>query len=94
VEPNADNVPVTGHLTFLGESSEALAGKEADLLAPLTKCRPYYVPAAISATVGKKCTIIAKVDQETYDADPRIVFLTVSKAQLITNTVPQIFYRH
>jgi hypothetical protein len=93
VEPNADNVPVTGHLTFLGESSEALAGKEADL-APLTKCRPNYVPAAISATVGKKCTIIAKVDQETYDADPRIVFLTVSKAQLITNTVPQIFYRH
>jgi hypothetical protein len=72
---------------LLGESGEALIGREADLLAPLTKGRHNYVPAAITAMVGKQCTVIAKVDQETYATDRGIVFLTVSKAQLITDSV-------
>jgi hypothetical protein len=74
-------------LTFLGQSGEDLIGREADLLAPLTKGRHNYVPADITAMVGKQCTVIAKVDQETYATDRGIVFLTVSKAQLITDSV-------
>lgn len=88
MEPNADNMPVTGHFTFLGESGTVLTGRDAALLAALTRGRPNFVPAAISATVGKKCTVIAEVDQETYDADPGVVFLTVSKAQLINDPAP------
>ncbi|KAK1595648.1 hypothetical protein QYE76_017282 [Lolium multiflorum] len=87
VEPNAEDLPITGRLTFFGNCADALTGKEADLLAPLTKGRPNYVPPAIIAAVGKKCTITAEVDQETYDANSGIVFLTVSKAQLLTDSV-------
>jgi hypothetical protein len=86
MEPNTDNVAVAGHLIFLGESSETLRGKEVDLRAPPTIGQPNYVPAAITTTVGKNCTVIAEVDRETYNADPGIVFLTISKAQLITDS--------
>jgi hypothetical protein len=89
-EPNAENLPVTGHLTFLGTCTEAFTGKKADLLAPLTKGRPNYVHPAITAAIGKKCTVTAEVDQETYDADPGTVFLTASKAQLITDSLPPV----
>jgi hypothetical protein len=86
MEPNTDNVAVTGHLTFLGKGGESLKGKEVDLRAPLTKGQPNYVPTAITTTVGKNCTVIAEVDKETYNADHGIMFLTTSKAQLITNS--------
>ncbi|KAK1650859.1 hypothetical protein QYE76_068664 [Lolium multiflorum] len=80
VEANAEDLPVTGRLTFFGNCADVITGKEADLLAPLTKGRPNYIPPAITATVGKNCTITAEVDQETYDANPGVVVLTVSKA--------------
>jgi hypothetical protein len=80
VEPNTEGLPIHGRLTFFGNCADILTGKEADLLAPLTKGRPNYIPPAITATVGKKCTITAEVDQETYDANPGVVVLTVSKA--------------
>jgi hypothetical protein len=80
VEANAEDLPVTGRLTFFGNCADVITGKEADLLAPLTKGRPNYIPPAITATVGKKCTITTEVDQETYDANPGVVVLTVSKA--------------
>jgi hypothetical protein len=89
-EPNAENLPVTGHLTFLGTCTEAFTGKKADLLAPLTKGRPNYVPPAITAAIGKKCIVTAEVDQETYDADPGTVFLTASNAQMITDSLPPV----
>lgn len=87
MEPNTEDLPVTGRFTFFGNCAEALTGKEVDLLAPLTKGRPNYVPPAIIAAVGKKCTITWEVDQETYDVNPGVVFLTVSKAQLLTDSV-------
>jgi hypothetical protein len=58
----------------------ALMGRDVTLLAITTRGRPNSATCAIVGIVRNKSAVIAEVAQETYDADPRILFLTVSSA--------------
>jgi hypothetical protein len=53
------------------------------LLAASTKGCPNFIPPVVTGVVGKKCTVITEISGKTYDADPRILFFTVSKCELI-----------
>jgi hypothetical protein len=79
---------LSGHFTFLDESGTILTGEDAVLRVAATRCWPNFVPPSIIGVVGKKCATSAKVTHETSDADPSIVFLTISKSQLISTSTP------
>jgi hypothetical protein len=78
-----------GHFTFFGDSGTTLIGRDALLLIATTKGRSNFVPPAITGIAGKKCTIIAGISEKTFDVDPRILFLTVSKCELIKDSASE-----
>jgi len=53
---------------WTGDAAANIIGKYIVLLLAQTKGRADFVPPAIDAIVGKNCTVLSMVKDETYDA--------------------------
>jgi hypothetical protein len=84
IHPAPEPGSITGHFTFLGEVGASLIGRDVGELVAATKGRADFVPAALAEIVGKKCTVVAEVAEDCYNADPGVLYFKVPKCEVIT----------